>query len=851
MHSMAILLTPTHSTPTFAFFFSERFWFFFARESAQKQLAPIFVATGPNSVCVSSMGKKSFIHAMVGCRPVLAVEFDPYVGMVVSKRIITYLSQTSPLPILTPTTTNPLNVNSLPSGSTVITIGNTTLSRSIVSDAEVAAAGPDGFVVRVSRIGAIQVIAANGNGPDPYKNTMLSSNLYQVPTGRHYAAFAILEKLGFGWFHPLQPVIPPKISLSPLPFVNFTESPRWPVRMWHYHTEHPLELTNFFNGWGQSDTTFPEWQKFMPDYSMFLEWLVANRQNGLEFVLLSARTWKEFAIGPDRQQRYTLITQLANQWGVAVGADVPIATQQQHGWYMTDGMGSMKEQIAQIQRRVDWLVQAGFNFISTESGFSEFTHPNCTEMLNWMNVLSTYTQGQYGRQTYIKAHISSGQFCPEFADPVTGVRPCNFNYLPHYAEPSLGVMPHTVQYYTFDDPAPTYGQRTFSSMLNYTFVEAPKRSTLYYGETAYWVNYDVDVPLFLPIYASARLKDLLQIKQREDAGAAKISGTNNFESGWEWGYWLQNTLTARASYTLIGDASDPETAYQQALNLLTRHWGPSNGDQLNALLRQISAAQLKLLVWGTGTYGDPSSVPKKNGQAYLQGWDTWATLAAVVTPDSLTQPLALSLEEMKAGLGDSFYSNSVSPLLTDMENQFQQFYQSISAMYPSTPSHVASLMQDLIDSMHITYVRAKFVHAVYDSTWLSQSVAWRTQRLADAVAAANEARVVIQKREAQYRVPLERIAGWEYNPTAYSYGYLWTVHSMYYYYRDLYRAVSSDLSTVSPCFMNIISPVDVGTCFYSFIKSQYNTISYNANAKCLPCLFADLSPFVCCVYSVW
>ncbi len=28
------------------------------------------------------------------------------------------------------------------------------------------------------------------------------------------------------------------------------------------------------------------------------------------------------------------------------------------------------------------------------------------------------------------------------------------------------------------------------------------------GEAAYWVNYDIDVPLFLPIYGSARVFDM-------------------------------------------------------------------------------------------------------------------------------------------------------------------------------------------------------------------------------------------------------------------------------------------------------------------------------------------------------
>ena len=42
--------------------------------------------------------------------------------------------------------------------------------------------------------------------------------------------------------------------------------------------------------------------------------------------------------------------------------------------------------------------------------------------------------------------------------------PLNFNYLPIYADPRLGIMPHTVQFYSYDDPAPTYGNANFSGM---------------------------------------------------------------------------------------------------------------------------------------------------------------------------------------------------------------------------------------------------------------------------------------------------------------------------------------------------------------------------------------------------
>jgi len=62
------------------------------------------------------------------------------------------------------------------------------------------------------------------------------------------------------------------------------------------------------------------------------------------------------------------------------------------------------------------------------------------------------------------------------------------------------------------------------------------------------VNVDVDVPLFLPLYAQRRLHDLRRLAVRELREGFRIQGQMNFDSGWEWGYWLNDVVTARASW---------------------------------------------------------------------------------------------------------------------------------------------------------------------------------------------------------------------------------------------------------------------------------------------------------------
>jgi hypothetical protein len=47
------------------------------------------------------------------------------------------------------------------------------------------------------------------------------------------------------------------------------------------------------------------------------------------------------------------------------------------------------KQISDMNTRIDWAFNAGFDFISTESGLSEFTKPSCDLMLTLFNAFST------------------------------------------------------------------------------------------------------------------------------------------------------------------------------------------------------------------------------------------------------------------------------------------------------------------------------------------------------------------------------------------------------------------------------------------------------------------------------
>ena len=104
-----------------------------------------------------------------------------------------------------------------------------------------------------------------------------------------YALYHILDTLGFGFLHPLQPVVPGGLDLEAAAALNGTHTPYWPYRGWHHHTEHPLELADLLNGWdamaydsNHKAVVSETWSSMLPQMELLCEWLVANRQNKIE-----------------------------------------------------------------------------------------------------------------------------------------------------------------------------------------------------------------------------------------------------------------------------------------------------------------------------------------------------------------------------------------------------------------------------------------------------------------------------------------------------------------------------------------------------------------------------------------
>ncbi len=696
--------------------------------------------------------------------------------------------------------------------SVALVFGDAPARAQVISDADVVAAGPEGYVLRSGVVDGDPALVVDGNPPA----VVAGRHVLPSPGGAAYGSYALLEELGFAFMHPLAPTLPLALPAT-LPTLDVTTAPRWHKRNMHLHTMHPLELTELLNGWGQGDPDdVASWNAMRPEWSLFLEWMLANGQNEVEWILLEAESWADFAQSVERQRRLKLLVDDCHAWGVACGADVPIALQQQHTFRLIRDAGDRAVEFAQIHERLDYLMAAGFDFLATENGSTEFTNPGTENMLAWINEVARYVDEVHGKEAAIKVHCSTGQTAEPFTDE--NGDPLNFNFLPGEADPRMGVLPHTVQMYGLTDPAPTYGNTDFGYIREFLQQEVGERTVVWHPETAYWVSVDIDMPLFLPLYAERRVSDLQLLADDEDLGlmgrgihAGKhMDGQSIFSSGWEWGYWLNDVVAARAAWDPRRGQDNADDAMREILKPLARVLGAA-GPVVVDRVTDLAVAEKAVLIDGEVDGVAPDDIVRRSGFAYLAGFEAFDDIADLASNFGInanqTQPTKLGLVEMRNPFHAApSYTGEIDLLLQEMLVLFSDAEDGLSSLIVTGPG--LPLFEDMKDSLTITRLRAQQLAGLYTyvDNLADNNDDDRGPALASARAALNEAAVVVARREAAYRAPVARIAAWRENPTAYDFTYLWTVHSLYFWWRDEGKAVDGP---ASPCYLNIINPADV------------------------------------------
>jgi len=629
-----------------------------------------------------------------------------------------------------------------------VVLGEAALVTATYSEAELASMAAESFRLRrteANGAAAIVVVGADARG--------LQYGLYEV-----------LELLGFRFFHPEQTHAPSLARLTFPETLDVYEAPDWGRRGFHFHTMHPIEAAEFLM---KESPQHEQWAKHL------IDWLARNKQNYWQFELLREADYDNLI------DYYAELIDCSHRRLVDAGVTVTWVFQQQKAWKLLPGQFG-GEQREELEAGIDRVMQVPWDHLHLEMGSTEFTPVSDTVQLAWMNDTTAYLAEAYPEtDASVKVHCSTGQTAPNYGD-------INFNYLVQEADPALGAYPHTVAYFGFTGPAYVYGNDNFDDLYAWMLAQIGSRKMYYYPETAYYCSFDIDVPLFLPIYPYIRYLDIALLA---DKG---LDGHVTFTSGHEWGYWLNDWVVAQATW-------DSRRGYQDIIAEFAAVFGNARDGMRRAVL-DLSQDQYAMLV-------------ENNLGGYLAGQDTWDELGYLF--GGTTHPKPWTFAELYRADAEQIgrFRKSVLVDLRIQKERYAALLEQIEALRPRVAPEAMTWYDELVDGYRVNLYRAGHAYHLYAGVCLRRlsETGVAPNGLAAAQSHFAQARAIkplflaaMRHREPHYRYPFAYSSGWERSVTAYDYKYLYQASTGYWYTRYEKQAIDRDLN---PLLMNLIDPL--------------------------------------------
>ncbi|MEZ4469241.1 MAG: hypothetical protein R3F60_00280 [bacterium] len=561
--------------------------------------------------------------------------------------------------------------------------------------------------------------------------------------GRQYAAYAWLHRLGIRFFHPEQTYVPPAPDW-PDPLWDQTLTPAFERRSVTLHLTHPLEL---------GDPIRAGRLAYQEEVRRYIDWGIRNfASDGLGG--LDGTELQDYGIrrGFPRTGGFSLYNQQQGATGI-LDPDDPRGDEAQ----LADAIDA---RMADPERRPQI-----FSFTFNPS---EFTEEDDRTVVRQLSFIADYFREKYpDTRLFATNHGTAGPPTPHY-----GVR---YYDLPQFAPENLGVKVHTLMFYDLERPAPVYGNADFHFLYEFMEREHTKREIEYFPEAAWWLTFDIAVPLYLPITIEARSRDLKLIAPMLDG---KLTGHRVFGTGHEWGYW-QNEY---CSYRM---AADLDYDWHACLADITTPLGPAAAEVQAILEAQIRLqeplfTQAALLAYLVGTDPETEAAaavgvvfhPLPPAPADIARWD--AERISLWRQEILA-PLRASLDAHHALIGR--LEDAAARVPETGRPWFGEIADGIEANTLRLTHQIA-----LYDAL----VSRREAHLTGDAGTLARAQA----ALEAALATTELVQAVIVRRERGYRYhPLERSTGGgptldaDANWTIYPYRYLGRTHLAWYYRR--------------------------------------------------------------------
>jgi len=340
--------------------------------------------------------------------------------------------------------------------------------------------------------------------------------------GAMFGLYGLIGEMGVQFFHPEETFYPAADPAATLPWDHdgTPQAPAFARRGLHEHTQHPIVMSDYYLRPGHDD--------FRVGVSRYLRWMARNRQNSLSFHTLNTidlDTWLPYMKS---------ITDEAHGMHLQVGFVTSFADQQQHNFKLihSEAAGTEEEQIVS---GLDRFMEGGFDFITFQVGTSEFTQPEPGAVVRWLNTAVAHLRDTYPHvRPFTWIHVTCDLY-----DETGGM----FFHQPFQADPDLGALVHTTMFYTLTDPAPVYDCQDFTHQLDAFALGDGQRELVFFPESAWWLGFDNNLPVLLPLTGLSRQRDIAHVRADYDT-----TGHITFTTGREWTYWQYDHYLHRATW---------------------------------------------------------------------------------------------------------------------------------------------------------------------------------------------------------------------------------------------------------------------------------------------------------------
>lgn len=610
----------------------------------------------------------------------------------------------------------------------------------------------DRFTIDVSRDGD----GANPLDGEPGRVVVALSSRSRL--ARFYAVYELLRRLGARYYHPEEEWIPtvPDAELTrraAMPTVLgpgplFT--PDFTHRSFSFHGAHPLEHMEAF-----SDGRHP-----IDEALRVNDWIIKNRGDQ------GRGAGRGIAPEADRQLRREELAAFHRRRGFRSGAGITLHAQQQGATPDIDRTSDepIEDQIRRVVTESlagrDEAYRFGIHF-----GPTELTTTPDLETVDWINLAGrTALELRPDIQIEINDHTSGNQPVEHFDDlgcpPGTNDRGvCDYYDLAFHTDPRFGVKVHTVMFPPLEGPAGVYQQVSFAHKLCLMQkASAEGRPLVWFPESAYWLSWDNAVPVYLPLYLYTRHRDIELLRPLLRKNGGTLRDHRLFNSGHEWGYWqadygvgLLHWNTDIALDDILGELADPLCDAAQYRDCPAR-------TTYVEVLRSTMELQAEAFLRDPDFRGNPGGL-----YTYFAGEDPADVIGASSGLEFRPVPLPFrEVLSLSAANLERFREVDLAGL-ERLEAEFSSASERLTALRPVIPSAASPWLEEVIDGLDINTLRARHTRALFEVAVLLRDHPAGdpdvTAALSDARAALDGARVVIAKREAAYRYPLDQVNG--------------------------------------------------------------------------------------------